>query len=82
LALGWLAALPVAAYLAAARLRELEAVAAWIERLPDEQEAGPDPAAAAEGLCPTGWRGPSSSWRGASGARAGAWRRSSRCWPR
>jgi PAS domain-containing protein len=52
-ALGWLAGLAVAALFASARLRQLEGIAAWIERLPDGQ-AGPDsgdtaPATAAGG---------------------------------
>jgi len=40
LAAGALAALAVAAYLASKRLRELEGIAAWLERLPDGQTAG------------------------------------------
>ena len=37
-ALGWLVSFAVGAFLARARLRELENIAAWIERLPRGQE--------------------------------------------
>lgn len=36
--LGWLVSLLAGAYLAHARLRELEAIAAWLERLPQDQD--------------------------------------------